>query len=444
MFRLPSVIKRILKKTAAAGAALALCLQCGCSAGISVDNLLTPPKLSSEQEQIYQALRDTTGSAISLKYPKSGTYLSAFIIADLDDDEGDEAIVFYEKTGMPAADSGLRINVLDCIDEEWLSVCDRSAEGTEIEKVMITRLGDHDRINVVVGCSSANQSDKYVSVYEYTDNYLDLNFSQSCVKFDVGSPDGKTNDLILLGSANAAGRAFAAVYQLDADGVYHEYKYRFDDAYTDYSQMIYGQLRDGRTVLYVDAVSGTSELRTEILCLEDRFVNLLAECGKTPADTLRRAGLVSRDIDHDGVPEIPVQTVFPGYEEAAESEQMRMTKWMMLEQDRMFTEHYSYYSINDGYLLVLPDAWVDKVTVMREPLTGELLVCEYNGRLDVDMPVLLRLYISYDEADTEEHLAAGYDLYHTKGTAAYLVKAEPSETLPVSAGDLLMAFRFVS
>lgn len=445
MFRLLKENSSAIKKSLLTLPILAVfLLQCGCASVVNMDTLLTPPKLSSEQEQIYQALTDTTGSAISLKYPKSGSYLSAFIIADLNEDADNEAIVFYEKTGMPASDSGLRINVLDCIDGKWLSVCDRSAEGSEIEKVIITPLGSHERTNVVVGYSSPNQSEKYVSVYEYADNYLDLTFSQSCVKFDVDTADGASNDLILLGSATA-GRAFAAVYRLDEEGLYHEYKYRFEDAYTDYSQLIYGSLRDGRTALYVDAVSGTAELRTEILCLEEeRFTNLLAECQKTPADTLRRAGLSSRDIDHDGVPEIPVQSVFPGYEETAESEQMILTKWLMMENDLLFTEHYSYYSINDGYIFMLPEHWKNRVTVMNDSLNGELLFCEYTGSLEEDLPVLMRLYISYDEADREEHLAKGYTLLHTKGTASYLVKTEPHETLSVSAGELLLCFEFIS
>ena len=52
----------------------------GCTFGSSIDNLMAPPKLSVEQDQIYSALTDAAGSSISLKYPKSGKYLSAFII----------------------------------------------------------------------------------------------------------------------------------------------------------------------------------------------------------------------------------------------------------------------------------------------------------------------------------------------------------------------------
>ena len=82
------------------------CVLCfsGCSIGINVDTMLTPPKLSGEQEQIYQALEDAAGTGIRLKYPKSGSYLSAFIIADIDADDSDDAIVFYEKSNMTGTD----------------------------------------------------------------------------------------------------------------------------------------------------------------------------------------------------------------------------------------------------------------------------------------------------------------------------------------------------
>ena len=109
----------------------------GCSFSASIDTLMSPPKLSVEQEQIYNALTDAAGTSISLKYPKSGKYLSAFIVEDIDGDGGNEAIVFYEKTSLAVEENTLRINILDKDGDKWRSVCDTSADGTEIEKVII-------------------------------------------------------------------------------------------------------------------------------------------------------------------------------------------------------------------------------------------------------------------------------------------------------------------
>lgn len=130
----------------------------GCAVGTSVDNLLKPPQLSVEQEQIYQALQNAVGNNITLQYPRSGDNLSAFIVCDMDDDGEDEAMVFYKKTGLTTAENNLRLNVLDQIDDGWMSVCDRPADGGEIERVMISRLGDAPENCILIGYSLVDQS----------------------------------------------------------------------------------------------------------------------------------------------------------------------------------------------------------------------------------------------------------------------------------------------
>ena len=67
-----------------------------CSAA-SVEELLSPPRLDEEQTAIYEALRTAAGGSVSLKYPKSGQYRSAFVVENIDDEPTNEAIVFYEK-----------------------------------------------------------------------------------------------------------------------------------------------------------------------------------------------------------------------------------------------------------------------------------------------------------------------------------------------------------
>ena len=424
----------------------------GCSIGINVDQMLTPPKLSAQQEQIYQALKISTGGDIRLKYPKRGAYLSAFIIADIDGDSADEAIVFYEKNTLSAADAGLRINVLDCIDGGWQSICDRSAEGSEIEKVVLSPLGENDRMNVVVGYSTANQSEKYLCVYNYENSYLEQSFQpHSYALFDVADTGSTHPDLIVLGAATASEQAaYAAVYRLESDERYHEYKYSFKDSYTDFNQLIYGRLPNGNVALYVDAATGTSNLQTEVLSMEDsRLANVLERCRRLTGepfraeDTVRRAGLSCMDIDNDGIPEIPVQNVFLGYEEAAESEQLRQTRWLMMSEPKIFAEYYSYYNAGDGYAFLLPEAWENHVTVVRDTTEGELRFVAYDGEWKEEMPVLMRIYMAYDDADCDEHMANGYALLHTKGTASCLVKAEEGQELSLTIGKLLPCFRFL-
>ena len=73
---------------------------------------------------------------------------------------------------------------------------------------------------------------------------------------------------------------------------------------------------------------------------------------------------------------------------------------------------------------------------------NEIQFCAYDADDPENLPVLLRIYIAYDDADRNDHLHAGYQLLHTKGTASYLVRTEPDEALSVSAGEILLCFQF--
>ena len=168
-----------------------LVLLSGCSFGASIDTLMAPPKLSIEQEEIYNALTLSTGSAISLKYPKSGKYLSAFIVEDIDGGGDKEAVVFYERNVHSLDENPLRISTFaKDAENSWVPVSDKPAMGSEIEKVMISKLGDNERTNLIIGSSSINRAEKIVSVYTVSGGQLiDPDFSLAYNYFDVVDMD---------------------------------------------------------------------------------------------------------------------------------------------------------------------------------------------------------------------------------------------------------------
>ena len=165
------------KKMILAAVIAAALFLCSCSFGASIDTLLVPPSLGMEQEQIYNALQNAVGKDIKLQYPKTGDYLSAFILSDLDGDNENEALVFYTKMGLSAAENGLRINVLDQDNDTWRSVCDIPAEGAEIERVIISPIGAYADAQIVIGYSIVDQSDKGLVVYDYENGGLIKNFT---------------------------------------------------------------------------------------------------------------------------------------------------------------------------------------------------------------------------------------------------------------------------
>lgn len=422
-----------------------LMLMTGCAFSSSIDNLMSPPKLSVEQEQIYNALTNATGTSISLKYPKSGKYLSAFIIEDIDGDGGDEAVVFYEKNSIALEENTLRINILDQSDGKWRSVCDTPAKGAEIEKVMISELGSDDRTNLIIGSSLINRSEKNVSIYSYIDGNIEETFSESYSFIDVTDLDrDDENEFLLLSGASSGGTATAEAYKLNDDGMYYQYSCRLSGSFTEFDSLNYGQIDEERTGLYIDAVTGTGLIQTDIIYMDDKGLKKIFSAPEESMATVRPAGCTSFDIDNDGILEIPVQTIAAGYEEVSESEQMKFTEWFFVGRNNKLEKKYiSYYSINDGYIFVFPEKWKNNVTVKRDSINDEIVFCSYaNGETGRE---LLRIYFATDQPSIEDRISNGYMFLQTKGDSAYLafipVQNDNTDGLSVTEGDVAVGFR---
>lgn len=434
--------------SAAVAAAAVTAALTGCSFGASIDNLMTPPKLSVEQEQIYKALTSAAGTHISLKYPKSGKYLSAFIVEDIDGDGGNEAVVFYEKTGLTAPENTLRINILDQNDGKWHSVCDTPAEGAEIEKVIISKLGSNDRTNLIIGSSLINRSEKNVAIYNYDpeSGTIEKTFSEACSFIDVTDldADGETEFFLLAGSATGS-PAVAESYKLDSKGKYHVYSRELSGSFSEFDSMIYGEIGGGRKGLYIDAVSGAGSIQTDIVYMDSTGLNKVFADPKDSLATVRPAGCSSFDIDGDGIPEIPVQTISPGYEDLPENEQMKITQWKFVNGDnRLETKCSSYYSVGDGYIFVFPEKWDNNVTIKRDPVSDEIVFCAFSE--DGTGRELLRIFCAADSVSREDRISSGYMLLGTKGDSAYLAYIPYNQTtvndgLSPSAGDVAVGFK---
>ncbi|MDE6520969.1 MAG: hypothetical protein K2K91_11060 [Ruminococcus sp.] len=420
----------------------------GCAFGTSIDTLMKPPKLSLEQEQIYSALTDAVGDSISLKYPKSGKYLSAFILEDIDGDGSNEAFVFYEKKGLAVEENTLRINILDSDSGKWRSVYDTPADGSEIERVMISKLGENQRMNLIIGSSLINRSEKTATIYSYSSGELERTFSESYSFIDITDldRDSESEFLILKGSAGND-PAVAEAYKLDSNGKYHRSRIELSGSFTEFDSVSYGELRSGNRGLYIDALSGTGFIQTDVIYMDEKGLHKIFSNQEESNATLRPSVCSSYDVDGDGQLEIPVQTISPGYENVSAGEQINLTNWLYInENNKLELKYTSYYSIGNGYIFIFPEKWHDKVTIKRDAINDEIVFCIYNkgaenGEIGRE---LLRIYCAEDEASREDRLYTGYMILRTKGELSYLAYIPPStETdsgLNISSSDMAIGF----
>lgn len=423
-----------------------------------VESLLSPPRLTAEQEQIYQALQAqaTAGAQISLKYPKSGERLSAFIVEDLDDDGSDEAIVFFESARSIAEENPLRICLLDQAEGSWRAIREVSAAGAEIDRVDIAKLGTNPRTNLIISYSMVDGAEHAAEVFHYEESTLikTLSVQYSVMALRDLNQDGSM-ELFVASAAKAPTPAMATAYELDENGSYMQSQISLPDAFTDISRLSYGALPTGRgqetvPAIYMDGITGPTTVQTVAISYQENLLWLeYSDSADRFPNTSRPAGYLTMDVDSDGEAEIPVNVAFYGYAAAPEKAPLNLTNWYVCRNGLLMRKYSSYYAVQEGYIFRMPQRWERCVTAVPE--NEEIVFYAFDtGKTDTDDgPVLqeplLRLAVVTDPIAADAMQSEGYVLLRQQSSRYYLGRIESgSRTLSLTESELVTAMQYLS
>ncbi len=422
-----------------------------CNFSASTETMLTPPRLTAEQEQIYKALQQNAGSQISLKYPKSGERLSAFTVEDLNGDGTDEAIVFYSAGRNGTEENPLRLCLLDQRGGKWHAVTDYPAAGAEIERVDIERLGDNRRKNLILRYSIVDGAEHAATVYHYEEGALiqSLSFQYSMMEIRDLNQDG-TAELFLTNSAKSPVPASATVYALDAQGNYVRSPLELPENFTDVIRAAYGTLPmpDGTRIpaVYLDGSTGSNTAQTAVLTYQNQLLTTLYTDAADRLNSSRPGGCQTMDIDGDGELEIPGSMLFYGYTAAPETSPLSMTNWYVCRNGMLIREHASYYSVQEGYVFVMPERWEKRVTAVQE--NEEIVFYQFDPARQtaeggpVLQEPLLRLQVVNDPVIADAMQSEGYLLLRRHNGNYYLGSIqEAGGQMQISESELLFAMQ---
>lgn len=421
------------KVVTALAAAFCSVFMAGCSFGGSVDSLLSPPKLSEEQNAVYDALIRSAGKDIRLKYPRSGEYRSAFVFANIDSEPDREAIVFYEKTGETEGGGNVRINIIDRRGGKWTSVYDHAGAGTGIDRIFFSELGGSGRQSVIIGYTLLS-GERSVQVYDYEDGLLTSKYSDTYSTMFTADleRDGK-NELILIRPGNQMKKASASLVSIDPESgeALETSGVALDESATEFVSVAAGYVGKETPAVFIDGLSG-GQLTTEIIYSVDgqlRNPLYLGESGLIEK-TRRPAGYTCTDIDLDGVIEIPTLSLFPGYSEDSSGTKLYSTDWNIFDNYSITKKYSSFYNIGEGYCFILPSRWDGIVTAKRDSATGEVIFCKFRTDLLNSTVELLRIAVASEE-ETGTLLEEGYMVLKSNNKTNYLVKCPDIEDEPL-------------
>lgn len=464
-------LNKILRKTAGLTALVCfISALCGCSGSFSAGDLLASPRLTDEQNEIYNALTASAGR-VDLRYPHTGEYRSAFVIHNIDDEPTDEAIVFYEQNKTdtakePGAQDGnavgnLRVSFLDKDENgDWKATYELPAAGTEVESVAFSKLGS-DKEKLLISYSVLGSSDKIMSVIDYENgvatqlgtvgysSYIMLdNLTESGEYLACFNRDGakKSANMTVYGCSD--GKTLGMIYPVLS----------FGNGVTDFDRItsanclllgkkmpciavdyLISENYYGTTVLYYNGSSfATAEttVRYGADTNYSRHVN-----GYTPK-------LSSQDIDGDGIIDIPATSPLPGYENLSFPEQICAVRWYKQNCSKIELTAYTFVDPQRNFMLTFPGRWVGMVTATVNTEDNSVTFWKYEGDIKENECALLTIKTvlksdtsAQSEPDTQSALRDGFRLFSDDSEKTIYYKSIMYEGLSLTDDEIEAAVK---
>ena len=351
-------------RLAAAVCAAALCAGCAGLPGTeraSVEELLRAPRLEGDYGEIQAALDGWLGQSAQLRYPLNGELLSPFLMGDFDGDGVQDAAVLYTATDVP----NICLAVLQKDDAGAWQVQDAVEGLTDtVDTVRFARLQEGGADQIVVGYT-AQQADSYLAVYAYQDGEIDDILAEPYDQYLVEDITGTGYEDLLVLDTDAQGASQIKLLTSDREGGFRQAAVMglSADRYTGCASLAAGMGAYGGQYLVLDGWTGVSGANLAAVLLRyNEQTQQMEPARQIGADALYEASLrnvpdlTSRDLDRDGVVEIPTQPEGAGLINMDQGRRMDFILWM----DYTSAQPRKSFGLLDeelGFYLELPMEW---------------------------------------------------------------------------------------
>ncbi|MCL2633407.1 MAG: hypothetical protein FWD34_02710 [Oscillospiraceae bacterium] len=382
----------------------AVFLLTGCTLTVPAEDLISPPKLTDEQSEIYRALTNSKGMGITLKYPKAGEYRSAFVFRE---EKPSQGVVFYESSGL-VGEPAVWLAFLEKRNGRWECTYELSFFAMDIEKVEFSTLGDSDRENIIISYSVLSAAEKGVSVVAFSDEGVpeEVYRLDNCLYYEINDFNKENhNSLFIIRQDRAARLSEAYVAAWSEDKFVTLGRTELNPDAVEYLKIIPGFVREEVPALFIEYLRADNSCNTSVISWVGSRLN---NSVYTENEQLREENLIlldkrpnsntthaySRDVTGDGIIEVGGNADFPGYDLAVSmQERVRAVIWYNINSsDRLIRLCYSYLSVNNDYIFIFPDEWVGSVTVTVSHDGNEVIFWEYNPDFESVHDVTTQLF----------------------------------------------------
>ena len=350
----------------------------------TVEELLRAPRLEGDYGEIQTALDSWLGQSAQLKYPLNGDLLSPFLMSDFDGDGVQDAAVLYTVVETP----NICLAILQKDEAGAWQVRDAIEGLTEtVDTVRFARLQEGGVNQIIVGYT-AQQEDNYLAVYDYQDGEIDAIFAEPYDQYIIEDITGTGyEDLILLGT-DEQGTAQIKLLSSDREGGFRQAVVTglSADKFTGCASLAAGMGAYGGQYLVLDGWTGVSGTNlASVLLRYNEQTQQMEPARQIGADALYEASLrnvpdlTSRDLDKDGVVEIPTQPEGAGLINMSQGRRMDFILWM----DYTSAQPRKSFGILDeelSFYLELPMEWYGNLMLTDGPEENQVELRSQDGQ----------------------------------------------------------------
>ena len=407
----------------------------------SVDSLMRPPKLSGDSSLLQEAFENSVkySETVIMKTPMSGENRSSYLFYDLDNDQKQEAFVFYSD---PNVENVAYVSAFKKVNGDWVCVSNIKGRGEDIYEVAFADINGDGVREIVLSWNSASQVElanhsdfgstrnRTMTIYSYDGSSFTLIKTEVFTKAYVDDFNGDNADELFVLNIELSDQTKNTVGRIISFNTNYEVVYEKNFTMTGMLEFLnitsdnHDSEGEMHTRLYVDGLISEKGVITEVIDItHTNFeINLpLYESNTSKAPlTLRDVRTISQDIDNDGIVEIPtVETLKSGKnisDELAEPNPLKLTVWSEIQENSINIDFKCLFNSTYGYMFLFDEEAINKVTVVYNSDTTTLTFYELdeNGTLCGEL-FSLRAFskLNWDENDY------GYTKLDEKGAYVY-------------------------
>ncbi len=412
--------------------------------------LLRPPRATGDKAEIQTVIKEQAGSDYMLKYPQQGEYRSAVTIFETGQKKNEYAVALYSTEN----NTKLNISVIAHESDGWKCLGSYNNTSTGVDRIIFEDLNNDGSDEILVGWTTYNAGQNSLTAYSIENNTVrEMTIDETYTEIVVSDiTQDKSEDIILLSLRNDQTPSSARLLQYSEQEkrLIGKFSISLDSGVTSFVNIQCGNLDKNTPCVIIDGSKNNGQLTTQVIYFDPKLKQLLNPLVSQNGDgtsvmnsTTRKNTVTARDINGDGIVEVPVVSQMPAPPDTDAGSLCSLTSWKQIDlsDGSLKTVINTVMNYTDGYYVIMPQNWSTNVTGITDAENRETNFYIWDGEnssVGEELLSICRFTNSeWDKADKKKYvMLADVELNGTEVIIAGQIFKTKNKDLNLSVSDV--------